>query len=601
MSHRIVAPLATRDTNEAICAGKWYVENTEYPPALASYRPLVNGQETFEAVHEAIANATRSIDIICWGFQPSMYFIRDGKAPCIGELLMTKASDGVRVRVLGWEAPFNAAGMGGETNLPGKGPWHIKQRELQRSTPEQYAIDRQWFSACTGFKPDAPSVPHFIGRGFDGHDMTEIMHQLRYKSVDPEISSGAMFTMSAMAPTHHQKTVLVDYELPGRAVGFVMGHNMLDEYWDTDEHSALNRDEISMPAPNAGPRGFKPRQDISSQVHGPILEHLHHNFAKAWQRATGEDLLTLRQAKVIGPQLQIPHGQPTQMAQILRTQAQEGVRDIKRGYEEALRKATRYIYIENQYFRWPPFAELIKTVADTLGEWGRDPGKHGPLHLFVITNADKDGIGPGTVKTQKMLESLGRANTIPGVTKGLRMKQAVREAPPKPVPEGPMDVRGQRELRDWERELQSRIDRIKEADLQPIELPNLKVHVCSLVAADSLPGKPWMPTYIHSKLMIIDDILTTHGSANINSRSMESDSELNILHDWMSVSGALRKRLWNMHTAGMGAQEDVGEAYVAWKDIVKENKRLQSSECIGVPSAPLVEFLYTGDKLTDID
>jgi hypothetical protein len=33
--------------------------------------------------------------------------------------------------------------------------------------------------------------------------------------------------------------VLVDYELPESAVGFVMGHN--DEYWDTDKHSALFR------------------------------------------------------------------------------------------------------------------------------------------------------------------------------------------------------------------------------------------------------------------------------------------------------------------------------------------------------------------------
>ncbi|NAT62651.1 phospholipase, partial [Pseudomonas syringae pv. actinidifoliorum] len=47
------------------------------------------------------------------------------------------------------------------------------------------------------------------------------------------------FAMSASA-SHHQKSVLVDYELPS-AVGFVMGHNSLDEYWDTDDHSALNR------------------------------------------------------------------------------------------------------------------------------------------------------------------------------------------------------------------------------------------------------------------------------------------------------------------------------------------------------------------------
>lgn len=600
MSHEIVTPLATRKTNSVVCAGKWYVENTEYPPVLATYRPLVNGEETFRAVHEAIARATRSVEIICWGFQPSMYFIRDRSAPSIGELLMSKAREGVRVRVLGWESPFNAAGLSGETNLPGKTPWRIMQHEMQSATREQYAFDRQWFSACADSEGDFTLLPQFVGRGFDSDDMAEIRHQLRSQAADPAISTSASMTMSTFA-SHHQKTVLVDFESPEHAVGFVMGHNMLDEYWDTDAHSARNRDEFGKPAPNAGARGFQPRQDISCQVHGPILEHLHHNFAKAWQRETGEDLLTLRQAKIIGPQMHMPSDQHWQMAQILRTQSQEGVRDIKRSYQESVRKAVRYIYIENQYFRWPPLAELIKEVARTQKEWGRDPGKHGPLYLFVVTNASKDSVGAGTQKTYEMLQSLGRANTIPNVTNAMRKKQLIREAPPKPVPDGARDVHGQMALSQWEQELDWRIRWFREADSKAVNLPNLKVHICSLVAPDPPPGKEWMPTYIHSKLMIIDDVLTTHGSANINSRSMESDSELNILHDWASVSGALRKRLWDLHTAGMGGQEDVTKAFEAWQYIMNENKNRILNERDRAPYAPLIEFFYTESNVTNVD
>lgn len=109
----IVAPVALQHTQQVTCSAPWYVPNTEYPPAKATYKPLINGEEAFEAVHLAIAQATKTIDIICWGFQPSMYFIRDGSAPSIGELLMTKAGKGIEVRVLGWEMPFNAAGAGG--------------------------------------------------------------------------------------------------------------------------------------------------------------------------------------------------------------------------------------------------------------------------------------------------------------------------------------------------------------------------------------------------------------------------------------------------------------------------------------------------------
>ena len=180
--------------------------------------------------------------------------------------------------------------------------------------------------------------------------------------------------------SHHQKSVLVDYELPDRAVGFVMGHNILDEYWDNDKHSALHRTEDSKPEPNRGPRGNTPRQDISSQLSGPILEHLHHNFASAWRKETGEDLLHLRQAKQVGPQLQCTPGATRQLAQLLRTQAQAGKRDIEKLYLNAVNNATQFVYIENQYFRWPPLAEAIKATAEVQTGAGRDPGVHPPAH-----------------------------------------------------------------------------------------------------------------------------------------------------------------------------------------------------------------------------
>lgn len=140
----IVVPIALHRTHEAVCCAPWFVLDTEYRPWPASYRPLINGQEAFGAVHKAIAEAQRSVDIICWGFQPSMHFIRDGSDDrCIGELLKEKARQGVQVRILGWEMPLNAAGMAGEANLPGKGG--LADRAGQTASDEQYAYDRRWF------------------------------------------------------------------------------------------------------------------------------------------------------------------------------------------------------------------------------------------------------------------------------------------------------------------------------------------------------------------------------------------------------------------------------------------------------------------------
>ncbi len=56
----IISPVATVDTSQCAIITPWFVENTEYPPVQATYMPLVNGEEAFRAVHEAIANAKKN-------------------------------------------------------------------------------------------------------------------------------------------------------------------------------------------------------------------------------------------------------------------------------------------------------------------------------------------------------------------------------------------------------------------------------------------------------------------------------------------------------------------------------------------------------------
>jgi hypothetical protein len=67
----------------------------------------------------------------------------------------------------------------------------------------------------------------------------------------------------------------------------------------------------------------------------------------------------------------------------------------------------------------------------------------------------------------------------------------------------------------------------------------------------------------------------------------------------MSVTQALRRRLWDLHTDGKGVQEDVGKAFRAWQEIIKKNKEYRDDEA--EPYAPLVEFYYGKAKLSDLD
>ncbi|AMB84032.1 hypothetical protein AWM79_01425 [Pseudomonas agarici] len=82
---------------------------------------------------------------------------------------------------------------------------------------------------------------------------------------------------------------------------------------------------------------------------------------------------------------------------------------------------------------------------------------------------------------------------------------------------------------------------------------------------------------------------------------MQVDSELNIAHEWMSVTQALRRRLWNLHTDKRGAQDDPEEAFRAWQEIIDENKKRQADKKHGVPDAPLVEFHYGEKTLKNLD
>ncbi|MFZ1322808.1 MAG: phospholipase D-like domain-containing protein [Ignavibacteria bacterium] len=61
--------------------------------------------------------------------------------------------------------------------------------------------------------------------------------------------------------------------------------------------------------------------------------------------------------------------------------------------------------------------------------------------------------------------------------------------------------------------------------------------------------------YVHSKLMIIDDIFVSIGSANLNDRSMTTDTEIAITIVNESFAQSLRKDIWNHLLSPYGSPE----------------------------------------------
>ena len=114
-------------------------------PVPATFKALVNGEEAFGALYDKIVNAKHSIDIAIWGFQPSMYFKRDGKSLRIGDLLIKKALEGVKVRVLVWSMWLDAQTFQEDsTNLGNKNAIGYG-RVSKDISKEQMQYDTYWY------------------------------------------------------------------------------------------------------------------------------------------------------------------------------------------------------------------------------------------------------------------------------------------------------------------------------------------------------------------------------------------------------------------------------------------------------------------------
>lgn len=650
----ITCPIATRQTSSAVMNQRWMVECSEYSPKPATFEPLVNGERAFGAVHDAIMAAKHSVEIICWGFQPSMQFKRGGgQAQCIGELLVNKASLGVKVRVLCWSDSAHLTAMFAENMTPGRNVASIASHAGDWRSTWQQAYDWEWYRRASTPDTGASSLVERVFPGLKGFrlitlkaqelfkagarpfeniefavrdlglaDRAEIAYQIWTRSREQgaaELEAAGKAAAMSVIPTHHQKMVLVDYDHADRAVGFVMGHNMLDPYWDRDDHAYAPADDVS------GRNGSTPRQDISSRVTGPVLQDLNANFTQAWLKATGIDLQTAREPLAANLKPRKGFG-PPMMAQVLRTQTEAGKRDIRTMYLQAVNNATQFIYIENQYFRWKPFADAVVDIARRHAEGGRDPGEHGYLHLFVVTNSSDEGMADGALGTFRMLRQLGRSEVMPSVARlehddywqakldalreehfaALRKLTAYNnrvDAMGKLA--GPierLEIERDELARQCE-ELAKQVESQKTTPITPTEVPGLKVHICTLVAPDSPPDN-WLEVYIHSKLMIVDDVFTTLGSANINERSMSSDSELNICVEDPAVAKPLRRQLWGLHTGENTSTDDMTIAFKSWMKIISKNKERHFPEFGNEQQKPLcslVEFLRTSDSRKNVD
>ncbi|WP_115911137.1 phospholipase D-like domain-containing protein [Haemophilus parainfluenzae] len=693
---------ATVNFNWFLKDAEKFENGTQSEPVPATFKALVNGKEAFEELHDRIANAQHSIDIAIWGFQPSMHFKRDGKSPCIGDLLIQKALEGKKVRILVWSLPGDIQTFS-EANLGNKpGVW-LKDK-VEGVTSAQVDYDRWWYEAIRGNFDNVIRRSDIYGiiyttKKFEklveftkSSNRTNLVYKNRhvakqennYKDKtlpeeaqrlqkhnfkDETLPKNAYKYALKYAPSHHQKTVLIDYEIPELAVGFVLEHNMVDNYWDDSNHS------LKTTLPNKGKNSPTPLQDVSSIVTGQVLWDINHNFCQSWDRQNnkqwGKDPVDIG---ITGKRQSFTrdHYQPNPslvddsklvMAQIVRTYDQPDIEDIMKVYLKNIKQTTSYIYTENQYFRFPPLVREFISHWETIKNNGRTEG---PIHWFTVTNSSDEGIGVGTYTTNEMFKLLGKQDVMPGVARNIKLNELeaqlgmakrsevrlYNESMKAPTAEGKAVAaaefeKNQQEIQRIEKEIgeikakqheeqktqeagkagptkkEGELNQIESSELgqeepnltkelgyEVSDTPGIKAHICTLMPKDEngkyvhtykKNGKDTpAEVYVHSKVTIMDDVFTVISSANLNTRSMQVDTELGIIMECAEVAEGLRKRLWDLHTNKNSAAnpDDMHDYAVAkkafniWKDLIRASK--DSIELKIAPECALREF-YRAD------
>ena len=602
---------------------------------------FICGQEGFADIAGEIAKAKHSIDLCCWGFDPGMELVRGNSATwprgdTFGDLLIAAARRHVRVRLLIW---YDRIGSPMVHNMPGHShgtsPWKIGGRRADDISAKASLAMLQDAVATRaiisgGYRGDRippEDIPMLAREEYCHswyaaafHGLLEGLEiRLRHgdsaaisKSIATEINQPRGLTMGEIEKpgmqylgTHHQKPVLIDFdhEEGAKAVGYVMGLNSVTDYWDTTAHllddtrreqggANERRECLQGMAADGGFATLKPYQDYACRIDGGrALIALYNNFVKAWDRAIDD---RTRSASTDCVSRELPCGSPParllrkvepgdSTVQIVLTQPEEQDKTIKETYFRAVTQASLaagYLYVENQYFQYEDWARhLLAERKKVVAAWKAGSVKAGKsledmpvMHVFIVIPVpERAQMVP---RTHDTLAALGQHD---GMTGQNTMIDDYNKRPKTRHVRGGFGITNEVEvtLPDVVRHSNG----INKPGAMTLESEfGLKVSVAMLnVSAFDKDRWRYREIYIHSKLMLVDDVFMTLGSANLNQRSMAVDSEINIATIDRRVARDLRKRVWRMHSGGLvdgggGTKGEIVDAYGNWVKLMKDNR-----------------------------
>ena len=621
---------------------------------------FICGQEAFADIAGEIARAEKSIDLCCWGFDPGMELVRGNSATwprgdTFGDLLIDAARRHIRVRLLIWHdvlgSPMvhNMPGYSHGTSPSKNSGQRFDDISAQGSLAmlqDAVARKERFSGGYRGDRVRPEDIPMLAReeycyswyvaafKGLFGGLEIRLRHGdsgAISKSIATEINQPRGLTMREIEKpgmqylgTHHQKPVLIDFDHQegAKAVGYVMGLNSVTDYWDTTAHllddtrreqggANERRECLQGMATDGGFATLKPYQDYACRIDGGrSLIALYNNFVKAWDRAAGDRTHAASTASV---SRELPHGSPParllrkagpddSTVQIVLTQPEEQDKTIKETYFRAVTQASLaagYLYVENQYFQYEDWAQhLLSERKKVVAAWKAGGVKAGKsledmpvMHVFIVIPVpERAQMVP---RTHDTLAALGQHA---GMTGQNTMIDDYNKRPKTRRVRAGFGISTEAEVKlpDVVRHSNG----INKPGAMTLESEfGLKVSVAMLnVSAFDTNRWRYREIYIHSKLMLVDDVFMTLGSANLNQRSMAVDSEINIATDDYRVARDLRKRVWRMLSGGLvdgggGTKGEIVNAFEKWGNLMKANRTKKLAKQGGAKLKKMTGFL----------
>jgi phosphatidylserine/phosphatidylglycerophosphate/cardiolipin synthase-like enzyme len=595
----------------------WFVRLAKpvyYPRYGCSIEPLICGENVFGKIAEDLKAAVHSVDIITWGFDPGMILVRDGLPGSnqrYGDLLIeiaTRAEKPVTVRLLIWHDDLasqllmnNAPGYYGPSLPPigsSKGTGFYNEHHQ--------AYSKSWYEKIIRNK--IPKIHLHVRHVPRSLLETSIAGEILPKELN------VVGVAAALYAAHHQKMILIDFERPKVAVGYVMGHNSMTEYWDCAEHKfqdarrerVYHMDHVELQkrawregpsfegAPGCSPpehlikekkRAVQayidrhshivtPYQDVSCRVRGPILHDLNHNFCEGWSESARPSSAFLDTLWLIP----IP---PVQIA-----------RKVAHWYDDALNQEDDSGFIARrnkipigafprqksehaaQLVRTQPLHEE-KGAKECFANLTRQMG-----HYIFLQNQYMQ-YAPWSEHLRSCVHNLRAAGYTEPIYVFLLTSTPERAGMDRPTHELVGRVgQGQSMPVAQKEEVENAMKTGTMPPISEVEMvrSGINVVMCSMWNWAATGGKllphNYEEIYIHSKVMIVDDAALTIGSANLNLRSMALDSELNVLSNASEVAYKLRTELF-LQSTGRSGPEKFGSmklTFNEWVSMQSDNK-----------------------------